>query len=200
MNPITRYIFFGASSVQGVGDPEGGFVARFAQWRQSLEPSAEIINAGIGGQTTVDMKERLEVWEPQPQTVGLILLGCNDFPRHPDPYPQSRTTPEVYSKNLETILIAAKQVPLLFATSFPVDPLRRGIPPERFETYIAIAKKLAHQLSIPVLDWHHEFISKKLDAYWADDGVHLNAKGHQWMFENVRKAFSERQWIPEFNR
>jgi lysophospholipase L1-like esterase len=98
---------FGASSVQGVRDPEGGFMARLTQ-ALPRRPDIRLMNLGIGGHTTRDMLQRIPAVEAIAGREVVVLLGCNDVPRANDNSPARRTTLQEYAANLRAILPASR--------------------------------------------------------------------------------------------
>ncbi|MCU1526728.1 MAG: hypothetical protein JWP75_491, partial [Frondihabitans sp.] len=79
-----RLLFLGDSITQG-GD--------WASWF----PDDEVVNLGVGGDTTADVQARLdEVVEASPDSI-VLLIGTNDF--------TAKRSVEQIVRNIETILV-----------------------------------------------------------------------------------------------
>lgn len=185
---------FGASSVQGFWDLEAmGFLARLQAWCWKQYPKSRVFNLGIGGNTTDAMARRAEseIKERNPDWV-IVLLGCNDMPRANDDHPHIRNTIPQYKKNLKRIFAAFKGRNILFLTSFPVDPVRTGIASEQFAEYMEVAKSEALAAGAILLDVYALFKGRVREAFMHPDAVHFNAKGHSWLFEQVKKVLGPR--------
>jgi len=178
---------FGASSMQGVGDPEGGFFKRLEKNWRGRGAKPRFINQGIGGDTTRDMLARL------PQTVALspdltiVLLGCNDLSRSPDGSPDRRTALAEYQTNLEKLFSGLPGDQKLFCTSFRPDLERHGISAENFSFYMNAARSQAEEAGWDLLDFYQLSLTWPADFY-AEDGMHASAKGHAWMAEQIIKG------------
>lgn len=171
---------FGASSMQGVGDSQGGFLKRLAR------PGITVVNHGVGGNTTRDMMARLDGARAVKRDWSVILLGCNDMPRRDDGEPGRRTKLEEYRRNLTTIFNALRSRDNLFITSFLVrDSV--GIDPRLFADYMRVAIEEATAAGgYRIIDLYAA--SKDFGSrYWADDGIHFNDAGHQSICDLVLK-------------
>jgi len=179
-----RVVGFGASTMQGVGDPEGGFLRRIAEEMRSGEPGTEFINAGVGGDTTRDMLGRLAGVVAANPFEAIVLLGCNDLPRDGDGAPQNRVSLDEYRENLQRILAGLKGERALFVSSFLPSPDRTGLSAETFENYMAAAVSLARAEGYEVWDLFAETRGRGAE-FLADDGLHYNAAGHAFIAERV---------------
>lgn len=181
-------IGFGASSMAGVGDSEGGFFKRM----QKVLTQYQFINLGVGGNTTRDMLKRC-VQVDGFQTYDLIiLLGCNDFPRANDKNPTARSELEEYQLNLTSLLKYFKGQRRIFLTSFPTDPTRSGINAELFKEYVDCAREVAVKNNFEILDLY-TIVKASTDDFLAPDGLHFNAQGHQMIAELVLKLYGIRK-------
>ena len=173
---------FGASSMEGIGDDEGG---GFFKRLQASFDQFRFVNLGIGGNTTCDMLQRageLAMYRPYDL---IVLLGCNDYPRANDAAPEVRTALEDYAQNLSELLPAIRGQRSLFITSFEVDPIRSGVSAEMFERYISLAREIAVASGYEILDLYRIIKDSGRD-YLAADGVHFNAQGHQAIADLVK--------------
>ncbi|MBL8993337.1 MAG: SGNH/GDSL hydrolase family protein [Spirochaetia bacterium] len=178
---------FGASSMQGVGDPEGGFFKRLEQLWRGRGPKPKFINQGIGGHTTRDMLSRLPQAAALSPDLTIVLLGCNDLPRNPDGSPERRTELAEYQSNLEKLFSELPGDQRLFCSSFQPDLKRCGISTENFSLYMNAARSLAEDAGWDLLDFYQMSLEWQADFY-ADDGMHASAKGHAFMAEKILKG------------
>ena len=126
MNTIVGY---GASTMAGSGDSQGGFFKRVEQLYKQRHLQTQFVNLGVGGNTTRDMLERFAAVKSIPTYDLIVLLGCNDLPRDNDPCPSARTTLAEYSANLREILPKIQGERSLFISSFWVSSVFRGRSP-----------------------------------------------------------------------
>ena len=98
--PVT-VLALGDSLTQGYGLPEqDGLVPRMRKWLEDQGVEAELINAGVSGDTTAGGAARVE-WSLTPEVDAMIVtLGGNDLLRGIDP--------AVSRRNLESILKIAQ--------------------------------------------------------------------------------------------
>jgi lysophospholipase L1-like esterase len=177
---MPKLIGFGASTMQGVGDSRGGFFRRLEEKLGAGGHPHDCLNFGIGGNSTPDMLARIDQVTPHLPCRSIILLGCNDLPRAGDTNPGKRTSLQDYARNLETILRHFAKSPAIFVSSFAVCPKRTGIDPATFATYLGEALRIATSLNLQIWDLYAESLSFG-DKYWADDGLHYNDAGHEFI-------------------
>lgn len=98
--PVT-VLALGDSLTQGYGLPEqDGLIPQMRKWLEDQGVEAELINAGVSGDTTAGGAARVE-WSLTPEVDAMIVaLGGNDLLRGIDP--------SVSRANLEAILRAAQ--------------------------------------------------------------------------------------------
>lgn len=188
-------VAFGASSIQGFCDYEmGGFVSRFKLWYCRPENKRRVFNLGIGGNTTSDMARRIkrELEERRPELV-IIMLGGNDFPRRNDKNPSIRTTISTYKKNINIIFSVCKKHQILFMTSYPTAPEKTGISLETHVKYMNCAREVAQKHKAYIIDVDALLKSKVKYPFMYSDGIHFNAKGHEWLFR-LLKSFFKKKW------
>jgi len=175
---------FGASSMQGVGDPEGGFFRRLEALQPIGREKTTFHNHGIGGNTTREMLARLPAAQAVRARTTVILLGCNDLPRAGDKNPAHRTELAEYGANLEKIFRALECSDKIFISSFLPDLKRSGLLPETFEAYMEAACALAAKHDWTIWDLYRE--SKGWGGtYLAEDGMHFGASGHALIAEKL---------------
>lgn len=183
---MTQYLLgFGASSMQGVGDSQGGF---FRRLEQRTAGQYAVANAGIGGNTTRDMLQRLPGLALPPDIV-IVLLGCNDLPRERDAFPKNRVPLAEYRENLVKIFSALKAPRSLFISSFLPSEKLTGVSLDTFETYMAAATDLARQAGYAIWDLFHE-THHATAPLLAADGLHFNDAGHAFIADRVAEWLS----------
>ena len=178
----------GDSLTQGFGlPPEDGFVPQLQAWLTESGSDAEIINAGVSGDTTAGGLSRIE-WTLTPEVDALIVaLGGNDLLRVIDPV--------VSRYNLEGILeIAAGR-------GLPVLLIGMDAPPNYGPDY-----KVAFDAMYPELAEAHgallypNFLAAlaaqenrraTLAAFMQGDGIHPNANGVELIVEDMGPSVIE---------
>ncbi|UEM04034.1 arylesterase [Skermanella rosea] len=170
-----RILALGDSLTAGYGLPEqDGFTARLQRALRDKGYQADVINAGVSGDTTAGGRARLE-WAlaDQPQAV-VVALGANDGLRGIDP----ASTRE----NLDAILATLKEreVPTLLAGMYAPPNLGRDYG-ERFN---AIYPELAAKYDVPLYPFFLEGVAldRKLNQ---EDGMHPNAQGVAIMVDGI---------------
>ncbi len=173
---------FGASSMEGIGDPGGGFFSRLA--RDPALAEWTFHNLGAGGNTLADMLERAgRVAAFRPCDV-VVLLGCNDLPRAGDSAPEKRSTPGEYAARAGRLFPALRGRRSLFVSSFAVSPAATGIDRETFETYGALARQAAGDAGFDIWDLYADSLGRERE-WLAADGLHFNARGHAFVAGRV---------------
>jgi len=180
---MTKLIGFGASSMQGACDSQGGFFKRLEHKLAGAGKPHTCLNFGIGGNTTRDMVARLDQVKPHLPCAAIIILGCNDLPRVGETNP-ARTSLEEYSKNLETIMRTFAGRGTIFLSSFVVDLSRVGIAPETFASYMASALAIAKSFDMQIWDLYTESLTFG-GKYLHTDGIHFNDTGHEMIAERL---------------
>jgi len=78
----TRYVAFGDSITEGVGDASGlGYPPRLEDLLQGSDPGATVENAGVAGETTAEGLARVDSVLTGPPGVLLVMEGTNDVSR-----------------------------------------------------------------------------------------------------------------------
>ena len=181
---MDKLIGFGASSVQGVGDSEGGFFLRLEKKLAKAGRPFECINCGLAGDTTRDMLARLDRVERHLPAKSIIFLGSNDIPRDGDSEPHRRTNLSEYTQNVESITKVLGGKGSLFVTPFAVCPIRTGVQPAVFSAYLKAASKIAVSHQMAAWDFYTESLALG-DRYLAEDGMHYNDAGHELIAERL---------------
>jgi lysophospholipase L1-like esterase len=183
----TRVLFTGDSITdtgrrEGVGDGLGdGYVRRIADAPELA--GADIVNTGIGGDTSADLLARFpdDVLAHRPDVLS-ILVGINDTWRRYDS--DTETSVEAYSANLRTMLSAARDagISIVLVEPFLLPVLRAQRSwREDLDPKIAAARALAVEFDAVLVPADVELsrlAESEGTAALASDGVHPTAAGH----------------------
>jgi lysophospholipase L1-like esterase len=153
-----RIVFFGDSLTAGT------YGANFVDKVAAALPDHEIINAGVNGDTSLNLRDRLasDVLAHQPDAV-FILVGINDATAYSEPgtrpyyrlgkhVPEGILTPDDYRENMRTMLtqLAAAGIRRVWVGLSPVEvrPVLVAAV-QQFNTELAA---LCRELDVPALD------------------------------------------------
>lgn len=181
---VKTIVGFGASTMAGVGDSQGGFFKRVEQAQWQRDPHSQFINLGLGGNTTRDMLRRAGTVKAIPADDLVVVLGCNDLPRTNDQSPAIRTTSVEYTRNLQLLLTEIRSQRSFFISSFLVDAERTGIQKATFDSYMGAAIQIAGSQGYSIWNLDQE-CQADISRYWAADGMHFNDAGHQLIADGV---------------
>jgi len=169
--PVT-ILALGDSLTQGYGlAQDDGFVPQLEGWLEENDVAAEVINAGVSGDTTAGGASRVE-WSLTPEVDAMIVaLGGNDMLRGLDPG-DARA-------NLKTILEVAE------ARDLPVLLVGMQAPTNFGPDYKAAFDAIYPELSEAVGTLYFQsFFNRlgegdpsELQGYFQSDGIHPNADG-----------------------
>ena len=172
----------GDSLTQGFGlAPDDGFVPQLQRWLDMQGANAELINAGVSGDTTAGGLSRI-AWTLSDDVDALIVaLGANDMLRGIDP--------GVARANLDGILAEAGRqgVPVLLVG---LDTLP-NYGPEYKAAFDAIFPELAARHGTL---YHPDFLgalaalgdrAAALEAYMQPDGMHPNRDGVKLIVSDI---------------
>lgn len=142
----------------------------------------EVLNAGVGGNTTTAALRRLstDVLNQKP-TLVVLLFGTNDSRLDA---PKVHVPVDRYVANLRQIIEKCSVLParVILCTLPPINPepyfKRHATEPfvaaggftQILETYRAAVLSLGHELDLPVVDLHHALTAQP--AWLGPDGVH----------------------------
>ena len=169
--PVT-VLAFGDSLTQGYGLPqEDGFVPQLRRWLDAHDVEAEIINAGVSGDTTAGGAARV-AWSLDPEVDAMIVaLGGNDLLRGIDP--------AVSRGHLETILqeAASRDVEVLLV-GMRAPPNYGAEYKDAFDSMYADLAEAHGTLYAPdFFAGLGEEGAAALQRYFQADGIHPNAEG-----------------------
>ncbi len=170
-------VFFGDSLTAGLGlDPDEAFPALIQKKIDAAGIHAQVVNAGLSGETTAGGLRRLNWILRQKMDVFVIELGANDG--------LGGIPPEASRGNLQTIIDRVREKYPQAAIVLAGMKLPTNLGPEHTAKFAAIYPELAqanHLALIPFLLADVGGIPSLNQA----DGIHPTAKGHQIVAENV---------------
>ena len=171
---------FGDSLTQGYGLPqEDGFVPQLRDWLTDRGVAAQIVNAGVSGDTTAGGAARID-WSLTPEVDAMIVaLGGNDLLRG--------IQPDVARGNLDTILQAAQ------AAEVEVLLVGMDAPGNYGAAYKTAFDAIYPELAAEYDTLHApDFFAglgdgspSDLRRYFQDDGIHPNAEGVRRIVEDL---------------
>ena len=171
-----KIVALGDSLTHGYGLPQGeGFVPRLEAWLHGNgAPGAEVVNAGVSGDTTAGGRARLD-WSLSGGADALIVvLGGNDLLRGIDP----ATTRE----NMTAIVDEARGRGLPVLLGGMEAPLNYGR--EYKEAFDAIYPDLARREGVLLYPNFLKGVEEDR-SLWQDDGIHPNAAGVGVIVEGI---------------
>lgn len=175
-----RLLFLGDSITQG-GD--------WASWF----PDDEVVNLGVGGDTTADVLARLDaVVESAPDSI-LLLIGTNDF--------GARRSVEQVVRNIETILVdLRRRLPgtrLLLQSIMP----RGADYADRIQDANRHLRQFAATVRAQYLDlWPTLAAGDMINPDFSDDGLHLNPAGYEAWLSELRPGLERLREEPPMSR
>jgi acyl-CoA thioesterase I len=202
--PASRTVLFIGDSITDCGrreDPDGlgyGYVRLLAEHFAAQEPTARLVNRGIGGDKVSDLVARFwpDCLELDPQVVT-IYVGVNDswhrFTRG------ELVTPEDFEQGyrylLDQLSATRPAAPVLLIIPFvaDIDDEKAQIHTDLDEK-VAIIRDLAREFRHPVVD-----LEAVLDRAWAvghtpaglaEDGVHPTIAGHRLIADKWLETFA----------
>ncbi|MBF0421762.1 MAG: arylesterase [Magnetococcales bacterium] len=167
----------GDSLTEGFGVADAQCYPRLLQQRLRLQGSAiRVVNAGISGDTTQGVLERLDDLLTTPVDLAIVTIGLNDVFMG---YPAT-----IIQDNLETIVQTLQRHPsrvvlsgLRLPSDFP-QPIRHE--------FAALYPRLAAKYHLDLIPFFCENIFEDR-AYNQWDNVHPNAAGYRVILETVWK-------------
>ncbi|MBO0590241.1 hypothetical protein I2486_02365 [Cellulophaga sp. E16_2] len=173
-----------------------------------LTAQAQVINAGISGNTSANLLSRLEhdVLEQQPEVV-IIMVGTNDMLNS-----KKMISYSTYEENLSTLIKAIKDRSsnVLLVAPPTVDStylferhdrkLFRELPNVKLDTVRSVMISLANEFNVGFVDVYQEFVNLDLPQHNEDlvirneknsarkDGVHLTPLGYKMLAQSIFTA------------
>jgi lysophospholipase L1-like esterase len=195
-------------SITEQGDAAGGWVALV---REALDPKGvEVVNAGIGGHRSPDMKARFQrdVLRRQPDVITLSC-GVNDVWHgfdafHPDGGGPRGVALPAYRQNIQAMVEAAQGerilVAILSTTIMDEDANSKGN--LILQDYNAVLRHIADLTDSRFIDLYHPFLDEVArhrretgdrKLWLTTDGVHLNDRGNALMASVVLEGLGTGQ-------
>ena len=198
----------GASITYGVGGPEGGWVdmlKREVHARQFSDPYEDICyvyNFAKPGWAASDVlasfpKEITDRHSGKPEDVlAVVGIGMNDVKATPGPEDFYRT-PEQFEADLHELydaldvyqMIATGMLPVFESKVTPKENDRGGswFYNDRISEFNTIAMRVAAEHGATTVDWHADALAADWqNNYISADGLHPNAAGHRWLYEQMK--------------
>jgi lysophospholipase L1-like esterase len=191
----------------------GGYGGSFVAELQKRLPQHEIINAGEGGSTVINLLRRLDaVLDNEPDGI-FVMTGGNDAISniYPDtrPYykkaqsiPDGMVTPEQFAQTYRDLLTQIQMRHTLAWVGLPPVEYSRELV-EELGRYNALAQEAAQALNIPVLDLMRAFvpdeiperppltlkeinlIGEHIQSGWSDYEAAQQAGGYTFTFDGL---------------
>lgn len=173
-SPFTLMVY-GDSLVAGYGlPPHQSFPSQLEQYLRTAGLQADVVNAGVSGDTTQGGRNRL-AWTLAEKPDGLILvLGGNDMLRGLDP--------QAAYDNLDAMLevLTSQQIPVLLCGMLASANL--GV--EYQQAFDSIYPRLAAKYEVSYYPFFLEGVALN-PTFNQPDGIHPNAAGVAHIIENM---------------
>ena len=200
-----RVLVFGDSIAYGAWDSQGGWVDRLKReaHQQTLESEGknklQIINLGIGGNSSTRILERLEAettarYSANWPLVFVFSFNANDE-RSRNDVPE--TSLEQFKQNTQAIIDIAKKHSdkILFVGTTPAGepevPFKDAVySDERIMEYEAAQKAIVEAAGLPFIDVREAFESAEENVF-SYDKLHPNDAGHALLAEIVKPKLWE---------
>jgi lysophospholipase L1-like esterase len=164
-----KIVFLGNSLTEGAYG--GNFVTEIAR----RIPQHEILNAGIGGDTTLNLLSRVDsdVLAKEPDGV-FVMCGGNDaisylyedvrkYYRRSKDVPDGIVTPELFARTYRELLTRLQLAHVLVWVGLPPSEYSPELV-EMTRQYNSLAEQEARVLNIPVLDFQHHFPAQDVQS------------------------------------
>ena len=176
--------------------------------RKSLEEDSGIYNVAISGATTKHLLDRSEVeFKHRASDIIIIYIGTNDSRYNYKTLKSVETSKEMFEKNMKKLIKLAEKYTkkVVILGSLPCNELKTT-PTIWSETeyftnrsigdYNKIKELVCKEENILFLNLFREFNNLNYKELLEEkDGLHPNRKGHQKIFELVRKFLEDNKLI-----
>lgn len=185
--PSTRAPINGTASATGSPKPAesapllflGDSITAAGPWVGAF-PGRAVVNAGIPGNTTRDLLERLDALPTRHQPTVVLMAGINDILRGEQPAPVAERILEVRHR-----LLNRGAARVLVVATLPCDAARMG--PRCLAPVLELNRRT--RLGVPVADWldltPRFSTGAGLRPALTEDGLHLSPAGYQLWFEQL---------------
>jgi isoamyl acetate esterase len=199
-NKKKRVVFFG-DSITAAGAKPGGYIVKLDSMLalQGKAEQYELIGAGISGNKVYDLYLRMEedVLAKDPDIV-VIYIGVNDVWHKRTS--GTGTDPDKFEKFYQAIInkLKAKNITVVLCTPATIgektdfsNPLDGDL-----NEYSKIIRNIAQKNNLSIVDLRKTFLDydlknnpdNKTKDILTSDGVHLNAKGNQFVADEMWKV------------
>ncbi|MBK9485629.1 MAG: G-D-S-L family lipolytic protein [Chitinophagaceae bacterium] len=199
-NKKKRVVFFG-DSITAAGAKPGGYILKLDSMLalQGKAEQYELVGAGVSGNKVYDLYLRMEedVLAKEPDIV-VIYIGVNDVWHKRTS--GTGTDPDKFEKFYQAIInkLKAKNITVILCTPATIgekmdfsNPLDGDL-----NEYSKIIRNIAQKNSLSVVDLRKSFLDydiknnpdNKTKDILTSDGVHLNAKGNQFVADEMWKV------------
>ena len=210
MIPAKSKVIFLGDSITKAGVQRNGYVSLIQSEIKNKFPNQEIeiVGAGIGGNRVPDLQKRLkrDVLDKNPTHV-VIYIGINDVWHSQNGRGTSKTD---FESGLRDII---KQIndggaKVMLCTPSVIGEKTDGTNPldTMLDEYSAISREVAQSTDSQLLDLRKAFIAhlkkqnvgNKEKGVLTGDGVHLNAKGNQFVAAQMLGALTQKDTAKPF--
>lgn len=170
-----RVVGFGDSLMAGYGvGPGEGFTEKLQAALTAKGVDAEVVNAGVSGDTSSGGLSRLDWSVPDNTRLVILELGANDMLRG--------ITPDVTRKNLDSMMARLKErgIPVLLAGMRAAPNLGADYQ----SAFDSIFPQLAEKYGVPLYPFFLDGVAADAQ-YLQADGMHPNAKGVDRIVERI---------------
>lgn len=209
-----RLVCLGDSNTEGIGDQLGiGWPGRLAGKLAHSRPDQwSVINLGVAGDTSLDIKHRFlsEVLYREPARL-IIAAGVNDTAQRQWPDARGAKVELTYAKTVWMDIMAAIKrtgIKTAFVSPLPVDEARmpliympyddldKGhlIENARVRDYNAMLSGLVKENGFEWVDVYSQWVSRPLDKLLSD-GLHPNAEGYDLLVEDIRQVLEAQGFL-----
>jgi len=199
-NKKKRVVFFG-DSITEAGAKPGGYIRKLDSMLvlQGKAEQYELVGAGIGGNKVYDLYLRIEedVLTKEPDVV-IIYIGVNDVWHKRTS--GTGTDPDKFEKFYQAIInkLKAKNISVILCTPATIGEktdFSNPLDGDLYE-YSKIIRNIAKKNNLTVVDLRKSFLDydlknnpeNKSKDILTNDGVHLNAKGNQFVADEMWKV------------
>lgn len=183
---IPRIVMFGDSLTEGFGlPPDRGLVPQLQSWLDDQAIPAQLINAGLSGDSTFGGRVRIRWALRHGADAVVIALGGNDF--------LAGFSLHDSEKNLDSILVQAKRGkrPVLLVGILPPAHYMPHDPAEVVQMWERLAERHSVALHPDLLAPLWSKPQSQLPSLVQDDGIHLSEAGVALVVEDLGPALAD---------
>jgi len=178
-----RIAFFGDSLMTTLHwGAHAGYPDIIAEYFKTVNPTMEIMNAGIGGHSTVDALKRIDrdIIQKKPATV-FFMFGGNDF--YGERNKTQGFTLEAFKRRTAKIIAElTRQKIQAIPMTLPPIPEFQG---PKFDGYSDKISQVARSVQAQFVDIRLRTQALPFESFIACDHIHLNTEGQLWMAREI---------------